>query len=154
VWKCISICKYMCLCVINTYVCIYIYMYTYLVYLCHKQVHICTRVNVIIYSTHTKTKSTTHIQQQTCFIQNYFWAYDMMWKNAKISRKVAIRCASTSQIHAFGGPSWALRFASVLVDLRLRLWNRSEGQPLISDRLVYRGLPLQYRFHNLSLQVI
>jgi len=56
-------------------------------------------------------------------------------KNAEKSHKVSVRCTITSQIYAYGGPCGAARFASVVVYLRLRLWNWSEGQPLISVRL-------------------
>jgi len=42
----------------------------------------------------------------------------------------------------------APRFASVVVDLRHWSWNRSEGQLLISIRLVYRGLPLLLKLYS------
>jgi len=60
------------------------------------------------------------------------------------SHKVAIPCASTFQFflaYASGSPAGrqtSLRWWLI----RLRLWNQSEGQPLISLRLVCRDLPL------------
>jgi len=141
VWKCISICEYLCLCVINTYVRIYVYMYTYLVYVCHKQVdmYLC-KCNHMFHNTHMQT----HVQWQTCFIQTHdFWAYEWCKKMPKIHTKSL--CDALALLKFFLYLRWpcgAPRFTSVVVDLHLRLWNRSEGQHLISFRLVYRDLPL------------
>ena len=74
VWKCI--CEYMCLCVRITYVCTYVYMYTYLEHLWHKQVHICTCVNVIIFSTtHTykPTFNDKHVSFKLMISERITW---------------------------------------------------------------------------------
>ena len=113
VWKRIllSIFVYMCLCVINTFLCTYLYMYTSFIRLCHKQVHICTCVNIIISSTiHTYelTFNDKHISYKLMILERP----KSCKKMPKKSRKVAVQCASTSQpknsrfrIYASSGPA-------------------------------------------------
>jgi len=68
------------------------------------------KCNQILQHTHIRT----HVPWQTCVIQTHeFWAHRMMPKSAKPARKVAIRCASTSQkqiaaTYAPGGPAGPL----------------------------------------------
>jgi len=128
----------MCLCVINTYVCTYVYMYTYLLHLCHKQVHICTCVNVIIYST-THTIQ-THVQWQTCSTQTGVMIFErMQWckKMPKIHAKslydaLALLQKKLQRIYATGGPAGLLASLRCCFVLLTRGWERLEMRPPVA----------------------
>jgi len=119
----------------------YVYMYTYLGYLCNKQVHICTCVHVVIYSAtpiHKHTFNEKHVSYKLMIFERIKWCTKMPKK--KIHAK-SLYDALELLIFFFNlclqRLCGSVRFASVVVDLRLKLWN--QRSTLLSFLLVDRA---------------